>query len=282
MNQTPLISVIVPCYNQAQYLDECLQSVYDQTYQNWECIIVNDGSPDNTEEIVLQWTKKDARFNYLKKENGGLSSARNAGIDIAKGEWIQFLDSDDYLATDKLENASKYFENYDLVISNYQMFNEKSFLPDYCSFINRNIDYKSIVLDWDISFTIPIHCGVFRKSKISKFHQELKAKEDWVFWVDFLKITDKVKLIHTRQAFYRTHLKSMTKDVKLLNENEIKALLIIFNKLDDNFKQLFFKSRLESKNDLINVLSNELLINKNKLNSKRYIILNKILRLINK
>lgn len=87
MNQTPLISVIVPCYNQAQYLDECLQSVYDQTYQNWECIIVNDGSPDNTEEIVLQWTKKDARFNYLKKENGGLSSARNAGIDIAKGEF---------------------------------------------------------------------------------------------------------------------------------------------------------------------------------------------------
>lgn len=72
-----LISVIVPCYNQAQYLDECLQSVLDQTYQNWECIIVNDGSPDNTEEIALRWTKKDSRFRYLKKENEGLSSARN-------------------------------------------------------------------------------------------------------------------------------------------------------------------------------------------------------------
>ena len=63
----PLISVIVPCYNQAQYLDECLQSVLEQTYQNWECIIVNDGSPDNTEEVVKKWTEKDPRFKYLKK-----------------------------------------------------------------------------------------------------------------------------------------------------------------------------------------------------------------------
>ena len=64
----PLISVIVPCYNQAQYLDECLQSVLDQTYQNWECIIVNDGSPDHTEEVAKKWTEKDPRFKYLKKE----------------------------------------------------------------------------------------------------------------------------------------------------------------------------------------------------------------------
>ena len=83
-----LISIIVPCYNQAQYLDECLQSVLDQTYHNWECIIVNDGSPDNTEEFANKWTAKDSRFKYLLKTNGGLSSARNAGIETANGEWI--------------------------------------------------------------------------------------------------------------------------------------------------------------------------------------------------
>ena len=88
----PLISVIVPCYNQAQYLDECLQSVLNQTYQNWECIIVNDGSPDNTHEIAESYCRKDARFKYFYKENGGLSSARNAGISISNGEFIQFLD----------------------------------------------------------------------------------------------------------------------------------------------------------------------------------------------
>ena len=75
----PLISVIVPCYKQVQYLDECLQSVLDQKYQNWECIVVNDGSPDRTEEVAKKWVKKDGRFRYIYKENGGLSSARNVG-----------------------------------------------------------------------------------------------------------------------------------------------------------------------------------------------------------
>ncbi len=68
MENNPLISVIVPCYNQAEYLDECLHSILYQTYQNWECIIVNDGSPDNTEEIALKWVDKDIRFRYIKKE----------------------------------------------------------------------------------------------------------------------------------------------------------------------------------------------------------------------
>ena len=103
----PLISVIVPCYNQAQYLDECLQPVLDQTYTDWECIIVNDGSPDHTEEVAKKWLEKDNRFRYIYKENGGLSSARNAGIREAKGEWIQFLDSDDKINTISFELLTK-------------------------------------------------------------------------------------------------------------------------------------------------------------------------------
>ena len=106
----PLISVIVPCYNQAQYLDECLQSVLDQTYTDWECIIVNDGSPDHTEEIAKKWVEKDTRFIYLSKENGGLSSARNAGIEIAKGEWILPLDADDKIGNLYLELGEKEFD----------------------------------------------------------------------------------------------------------------------------------------------------------------------------
>lgn len=105
-----LISIIVPCYNQAQYLDECLQSVLDQTYQNWECIIINDGSPDNTEEVALRWIEKDTRFIYLKKENGGVASARNAGIHKAKGEFVQFLDGDDLLEKLKFEYQIKFLK----------------------------------------------------------------------------------------------------------------------------------------------------------------------------
>ena len=84
----PKVSIIVPCYNQAHYLDESLQSLLDQTYTNWECILVNDGSPDATEEIAKQWEARDSRFVYLYKENGGVSSARNLGIATAKADFI--------------------------------------------------------------------------------------------------------------------------------------------------------------------------------------------------
>ena len=78
----PLVSIIVPCYNQAQYLPETLDSVLAQTYPYWECIIVNDGSPDNTEEIAKHYCEKDSRFKYVYKENGGLSSARNVSLHL--------------------------------------------------------------------------------------------------------------------------------------------------------------------------------------------------------
>ena len=79
----------------------------DQTYTDWECIIVNDGSPDHTEEVAKKWLEKDSRFRYIDKENGGLSSARNAGLKEAKGEWIQFLDSDDKINTISFELLTK-------------------------------------------------------------------------------------------------------------------------------------------------------------------------------
>lgn len=98
----PLISIIIPCYKQGQYLSQALSSVVNQTYPNWECIIINDGSPDNTEEVALEWKQKDNRIHYIKKANGGLSSARNEGIAAAKGEYIQLLDADDLIDKDKL------------------------------------------------------------------------------------------------------------------------------------------------------------------------------------
>ena len=99
----PLVSVVVPCYMQAHFLDETLESVLNQTYSNWECIIVNDGSLDDTKEIAEKWLKTDTRFNYVYKENGGLSSARNLGIKKSNGNYILPLDSDDILHKDYLK-----------------------------------------------------------------------------------------------------------------------------------------------------------------------------------
>ena len=98
-----LISVIVPVYNVEKFLVKCVDSILAQTYTNLEIIIVDDGSPDNCPAICDELAKKDSRIKVIHKENGGASSARNAGLDIAKGEYIGFVDGDDYIAKDMYE-----------------------------------------------------------------------------------------------------------------------------------------------------------------------------------
>lgn len=97
------ISVIVPVYNVEQYLDRCVSSVVQQTYQNLEIVLIDDGSPDQCPQMCDEWSKKDNRIKVVHKENGGLSSARNAGLDTASGEYIAFVDSDDYIDNQMLE-----------------------------------------------------------------------------------------------------------------------------------------------------------------------------------
>lgn len=214
-----LVSIIVPCYNQAHFLNEALQSVFDQTYLDWECIIVNDGSPDNTEEVAQKWVTKDARFVYLKKENGGLSSARNLGLEKAKGEFIQFLDSDDCIDKTKLALSLEQFkatENSDvtIVISNFRMFVDdlgQSTEP-YCNLDLVQFNLENILYQWEDVFTIPIHCGLFRASLFNNFRfpEHIKAKEDWVMWVSLFKTDCKVIFIDQPLAFYRRNPEGMT------------------------------------------------------------------------
>ena len=127
MIQNPLISVVIPAYNAGQFLDETLESVLSQTYENWECIIVNDGSTDNTESVAKKWCEKDSRFRLTNKENGGLSSVRNWGIKESKAEYIAFLDADDILTPDSLEVRINVLieQNVDLVATKLQHFTDK-------------------------------------------------------------------------------------------------------------------------------------------------------------
>ncbi len=101
--QMDLISIIIPVYNVEQYLDRCVESVVNQTYQNLEIILVDDGSPDNCPAMCDEWAKKDARIKVVHKENGGLSDARNAGMDVALGDYIGFVDSDDWIHGDYIK-----------------------------------------------------------------------------------------------------------------------------------------------------------------------------------
>ena len=100
MAYSELISIIVPVYRVEPYLDRCVQSIVDQTYQNLEIILVDDGSPDNCPAMCDAWAAKDSRVKVIHKENGGLSDARNAGLAAAAGEYIGFVDSDDWISPD--------------------------------------------------------------------------------------------------------------------------------------------------------------------------------------
>ena len=245
----PQVSVIIPCYNHGKYLNDALNSVINQSYPSWECIVVNDGSSDNTEELSLQWTKKDSRIKYFFKPNGGLSSARNFGLSKAGGEFIQFLDADDIIAMEKFEKSFNTLSSAKgiIVVSNFTMLDEPSgkILPAYCDLSKIDFSFSTILTGWDDLFTIPIHCALFPAFFFQKvnFDETLKAKEDWMMWLSvFKEYNPKVIYINEALAVYRGSLQSMSNHTISMYENTARAFDIIFKKLiGKDEAEIFFK-----------------------------------------
>ena len=124
MDKDPLVSVIIPCYNSERYIPDAIESVLNQTYQNIECIVVDDGSTDDTKKIVQKFVELDGRVRYYTKENGGVSSARNYGINRATGDLIQFLDSDDLLNPEKISCQIKYINEHNILDNNFVIYSD--------------------------------------------------------------------------------------------------------------------------------------------------------------
>ncbi len=121
-----MISVIVPVYKVEEYLEQCINSILKQTYTDFELILVDDGSPDRCGEICDEYAKKDIRVRVVHKENGGLSDARNAGLKIAKGSWISFIDSDDWIAYNYYETMMRFVnENNDVIVCGISIVDEE-------------------------------------------------------------------------------------------------------------------------------------------------------------
>lgn len=261
------VTLIVPCYNQAQYLSETLLSIVNQTYENWECIIINDGSIDDTHQLAQNWLEKDKRFKYLQKENGGLSSARNAGLELAEGDYIQFLDSDDIIDSKKFEFSiaeikKSQSKNKTIVISYFNFFtnNISNATNEYCTLTPELLNFKSVLYNWDYEFSIPIHCGFFSADLFSdfRFSTELKAKEDWLMWLHFFKKDITIHFIDLPLAFYRSHPESMTKDRKFMEQNTIKVLQLFKNILPEDEYHNYLIFVIQKKNAELETLRNKL------------------------
>ena len=128
MEANEVVSIIIPIYNVEAYLRQCLETVIHQTYPNLEIILVNDGSPDQSEEICKEFFRKDARIRYVRQENGGLSAARNTGIELATGDYLTFIDPDDWVTEDYVEVLYRQLKKYDADVSvaNYNLYDDSS------------------------------------------------------------------------------------------------------------------------------------------------------------
>jgi glycosyltransferase involved in cell wall biosynthesis len=247
----PKVSVIIPCYNQGEYVDEAINSILVQTLQDFEIIVVNDGSTDDFTNEKLK------NFSYLKTkviytENKGLSSARNTGFKEAKGEFMQFLDADDTILPAKFEEQLSVFNQYpeigvcytdfkiyDIIKDDFLNLPEKKFLGE-----NPLIDF---LFRWERGLSIPIHCALFKKSlwvQELPFNEELKAKEDWFMWCSLAIRNIRFHYLDKEYAVYRFHENNMSKDIFEMNYASYLSSYYIMQIIPEKFKKEFLKATI--------------------------------------
>jgi glycosyltransferase involved in cell wall biosynthesis len=220
-------SIIIPCYNQADWLKICIQSLKSQTFDNWEAIIVNDGSTDHTKETADDLSKDDSRIKVIHQENGGLSAARNAGIQKAKGEWLNFLDSDDYLDMNCLQMVFNTFENnplFHIVQTGHHLVDEQNQIIS--TRIPQVVD--GLFLDAIAKGNDAPVLSVFIKrdffNMLGLFDTTLKSAEDWDMWIRAAKNEGKRKIIYKALVSVRHLQNSMTRNPWRMYENTVEVI----------------------------------------------------------
>ncbi|MEH2292521.1 glycosyltransferase family 2 protein [Nostoc sp.] len=223
---TPLVSIIVTCFNQASYLERSVKSVLLQTFTDIECIMVNDGSTDNTQEVAQQLISLDSRVSYFYKENGGVSSSRNFGFKQAQGKWIQFLDGDDWIHEDKIkfqlahlsaldvQENTVFYTDYERVFIDreQQIINSEENLVGYLS--REQLIERLLIPDFlaDSPFPLLQQCLLMSRDVQDKkiFDERLKALQDRDFTIDLLIAN--INFVYTPMigAYYTKHQSNRT------------------------------------------------------------------------
>lgn len=192
-----LVTVIVPCFNYGHLICETLESIINQTYTLWECIVVDDGSTDNTADTVKYFLESDVRFIYVYQTNKGLSAARNKGLSSAKGEFIQYLDADDIICPTKLESQIRFLESnslIDLVYGRSYFFEGDFSLNAVYPWVESGSrlhlikpgELTNVLYYLLIQNIMPVNAALIRRKSIEavgKFDESLYSCEDWDMWL---------------------------------------------------------------------------------------------------
>ena len=214
-NKQPLISVIVPVYNAEKYLFECVESIAGQSYSNLEIILIDDGSKDSSGELCDSYALKDERIKTIHKENGGVSSARNKGLDIATGEYVMFVDSDDKIVSDSVSILFKAIDERDFDIAcggTVETDNDAYFEGNICEWIENESVVQSL-RDHPYTFS---SCGkLYRKSLVgeTRFLTDIRINEDTMFLFEILCKEPKVVNIKDRLYYYRQNFDSASNSI---------------------------------------------------------------------
>ena len=225
-----LISIIIPTFNRAHIILKTLDSISTQTYSNWECIIVDDGSIDNTEEVLLSYCSKDSRFKFFKRPSNlikGPNSCRNFGFEVSRGEFIQWFDSDDLYFPNALEMFVKSFkDNLDVVVAKIERIDDLTFIK-----INENkIESNNLIEDYLIGKVTFYVCGpLWKRSFLNKqkelFDEEIRNLDDWDFNLRMLYQNPNIEYINSPLIQYRIHSASLAHEISKLNYNEVQSEL---------------------------------------------------------
>ncbi|MDQ6529598.1 glycosyltransferase family A protein [Flavobacterium sp. LHD-85] len=228
----PKVSIIIPCYNNGRFIEETLNSVFLQTFSSWECIIINDGSVDNSEEVILKKICKDDRFKYIYQNNAGVCVARNIAIEASQGEYVLCLDGDDLISKNFLEETVKLLDskpNLTIATSVVKFFGRSSGVLNVVSY-----DMAVLLAENQLVVT-----SLFRRldfDRVGGFNINMKdGFEDWDFWISILKQNGSVECTTKATFYYR--LLNISRNNQISQEREKKLRFQMWK----NHKELFLE-----------------------------------------
>lgn len=241
----PKISIIVPVYNAEQWLERCVDSIVAQTYADWELLLIDDGSTDCSGTICDRYAASDPRIRVFHKPNGGVSSARNLGLDHAKGEWITFVDSDDWVGLNYLKNLYANTKGHDLIIAYANIYYkdgriETEKYPSY-EVTEDNADW--LFTRSDMSWHTSPWSKIYRYELIEKnnlrFDEKIHIGEDAVFLYSYMLLSSKIFISNHTDYCYQSQLDgSLTKKINTVDSElyTMKSIEELTNKLISKFK----------------------------------------------
>jgi glycosyltransferase involved in cell wall biosynthesis len=243
-----LVSIIIPCYNQGEFLGEAIKSLLNQSHQHWECLIINDGSTDASENFAKQWQVRESRIMYIYQDNLGVSAARNIGLKHANGDFIQFLDADDQLERHKIQSGLNIFSDNptaQIVVSG-----AKYFLNNEPNKFRNNIFDDAPWMDelWKNEIPLikrfleknltPINSPLIKRNvfkAVGNFDESMNACEDWDFWLRcaIFKINYLYRATLNADALIRIHVKSANQNRKKMFIGECELSIKAAKQLTD-------------------------------------------------